>query len=140
MKCWSQWLGIAILLAAAACRPATPAAAPPTPTTGAAVTEPALPGQLVKFSGDDSAVSDPFHLEVAASVDISWQYSGSGPFALWLVNDTEDLADPSLFRTLIKQSGGASNEATQYRLDPGDYHLEVELADGQWTVLAKAAQ
>jgi hypothetical protein len=39
---------------------------------------------------------------------------------------------------LIKQAEGASAETTQFRLEPGDYHLEVELAEGQWTVLARA--
>ena len=150
-----SWVGIAILLAAAACRPPSPAAAPPTPAAApsnpaaappspagsAGATGPAQsPGELVKFSGDDSAISNPFHLDVASGVDISWQYAGSGRFALWLVNDTEDLADPNLFRILIKEGEGTSNETVQYRLDPGDYHLEVEWADGPWTVLAVAQQ
>jgi hypothetical protein len=139
MKSWKYLVYVATFVAIAACQPAPPSAAPATvEATGGLGRVARVPGELVKFSGDDTGISEPFRLDVVSTVDISWEYSGSGDFALWLVNDTEELTDPSLFRILIKQAEGASTETAQYRLEPGDYHLEVELADGPWTVLAKA--
>jgi hypothetical protein len=137
MRAWKAWVWIALLLAACGRPPLPPAGPTAAPTAGLDAAGP-VPGELVKFSGDTIGISEPFHLDVTSTVDITWEYAGSGPFALWLVNDTEELTDPSLFRVLIKQAEGASAETTQFRLEPGDYHLEVELAEGQWTVLARA--
>ena len=135
MKRWMQWLGIGWLVAAAACQPAaTPVIQATQPPREATATPGQTPGELVKFSGKADGVSDLFHLAVESTVEISWQYSGSGQFALWLINESEDLTDPSLARVLIRDTVGNSSEKVQYRLTPGDYYIQVEVADGPWMI------
>ncbi len=153
MQAWKLSVAAALLMAVAACRPPLPpaptsdqaaqpqpAGATAAPATPAAA-QPAAEGEeLVKFSGAADAASNAFHLNADSPVEISWDYTGDGLFALWLVNDTEDLEDSSLYRVLIKESTGGSQESAQYTLSSGDYHLEVEMAGGPWTVQVKALQ
>ncbi len=119
---------------------AAPAATePPAAATEAPAADATLaPGELVKFSGEGFAPSDTFHLDAQANVEIAWEYTGSTQFAMWLVNDTEELTDPSLFRVLIEDAPGSTSESAQFTLEPGDYHLEVEQADGPWTVTVRS--
>jgi hypothetical protein len=146
MNRWPFFLGIALASLAAACRPAAtvaPAATEAAPGSAPAATAgppTAAPGELVQFSGEAEAASAPFHLEAETTVKIAWEYSGASGFALWLVNDTETLEDPSLARVLIEEAAGQSQEAAQYTLSPGDYHLEVEVAGGPWAVLVTSLE
>jgi hypothetical protein len=137
-------INLSILFALAAC------ASRPTPTPTSAVTQavssptapsltpiPAVtvaPGEVVKLSGDTFTTSDPIHIDAATTLAISWNYTGSGPFALWLINVGEEVSDPQYDRMLIVDVDGPPSGAAQQPVIAGDYAVQVEQAEGPWTV------
>jgi hypothetical protein len=113
----------------------TQPAASPTPAEATASAIPISPAKaLVSFSGAASAVSDAFHLPVAGAVEVSWQYTGRGHFAVWLVNVSEALADPAYDRQLVVDTDDDTVGAAGFQLIAGDYTLEVEEAAGPWVI------
>jgi hypothetical protein len=133
-------------LAAAAC--GGPTAASPTPLSSPPVTDssstqavltpiPAAAlgaGEVVKLSGDSFTTSDPFHIASDTVLEIAWNYTGSGPFALWLLNVSEEVTDPQYDRMLIADVDGPPSGSAQQLVIAGDYVVQVEQADGPWTV------
>lgn len=135
MNSWKRLPSIGLILLVAACRSTQATTVPISQAPPAATVMPTLaPGELVKFSGDTFAASNAFQLAEKTMVEVSWQYAGTGPFAVWLVNDSENLEDPAFARILVKDAHGASSEAVQYELIAGEYTVEIEQADGPWTV------
>jgi len=140
---------LAILWAAAACggsQTATPVstlpAADSSPTQVDLTANPAATvgaGEVVKLAGDTFTTSDPFHISSDTVLEITWNYTGSGPFALWLVNVSEEVTDPQYDRMLIADVDGPPAGATQQAVIAGDYVVQIEQADGPWTVEIKAA-
>ena len=138
---------LSICLAAAACG-GGPTAASPTPVSSLPVTDsgptqavltpiPAATigaGEVVKLSGDSFSISDPFHIASDTVLEIAWNYTGSGPFALWLLNMSEEVTDPQYDRMLITDVDGPPSGTAQQSVIAGDYVVQVEQADGPWTV------
>lgn len=135
--------GVALLVwAAAACgsaKPSASASATPIPAppavaaTGTAAGDFAAGGGY-KLAGDTWFNSEAIKLDTETTLKIAWDYKGQGPFAIWLVNTAEEVLDPNYDRILITDAPGATSGSTEQNLIPGEYELEVELADGPWTV------
>jgi hypothetical protein len=132
---------LAILLSAAACKSPTatptPAATVSGPGQATATPRPAVtagPGEVVKLAGDTFTTSDPFHIDANTTLQITWNYTGSGPFALWLVNVSEEVTDPLYDRMIITDVDGPPSGTAQQAVIPGDYTVQVEQAEGPWTV------
>ncbi|MEP7356370.1 MAG: hypothetical protein ABI847_03970 [Anaerolineales bacterium] len=134
----------------AACSSPTPSPTPlataggtvSSPTQAAKTPIPAVTmaaGEVVKLSGDTFTTSDPFHMDGAATLAITWNYTGSGPFALWLINVSEEVTDPQYDRMLITDVDGAPSGTATQAVIAGDYAVQVEQADGPWTVDIKVA-
>ena len=147
------------LLALAACGPAptaapatavrpsvpaptpAPATAPPTAAASAApgragtpVSTVAAAAPLVTLAGNSFATSDPFTLAAATTLDVRWAYTGTAPFALWLVNMSQDVTDPNFDRILVDDVSGPHAGSAQAPVIAGDWALQVEQAAGPWTV------
>ena len=149
MKIVAIFASLAILWTAVACG-SSPTAAPVS-TLPAAVSSPTqadltpIPaatvgaGEVVKLAGDTFTTSDPFHISSDTVLEITWNYTGSGAFALWLVNVSEEVTDPQYDRMLIADVDGPPAGATQQAVIAGDYVVQIEQADGPWTVEIKAA-
>ena len=117
-----------------------PAVSSPAGATSTALAEPtAERGEVVKLSGDTFMTSDPFHIDSDTILEITWDYAGSGPFALWLISVSEEVTDPQYDRMIIADVGGAPSGTAQQPVIAGDYAVQVEQADGPWTVTIKAA-
>jgi hypothetical protein len=139
-------------LATAACG-GGPAAASPTPISSLPATDssptqavltpiPAATmgaGEVVKLSGDSFTTSDPFHIGSDTVLEIAWNYTGSGPFALWLINVSEEVTDPQYDRMLIADVDSPPAGTAQQAVIAGDYVVQVEQAEGPWTVEIKIA-
>ncbi len=146
MKTITIVTSLSILLAAAACTSPTPSPTPSGTASGPtqAVLTPtpkvtAGPGEVVKLSGDSFTTSDPFHIDADTTLQITWNYSGSGPFALWLINVSEEVTDPDYDRMLIVDVDGEPAGTTQQAVIAGDYAVQVEQAEGPWTVEVNSA-
>ena len=148
-------IGLVLSVFASAACGSTPTAAPATatatlaPAAAASATSSerptALPastvaaGEVVKLAGDSFTTSDPFHIGSDTTLEITWNYKGSGPFALWLINVSEEVTDPRYDRMLITDVGGAPAGTARQAVIAGDYTLQVEQASGPWTVEIKPA-
>jgi hypothetical protein len=89
---------------------------------------------VVKLAGDTWFNSEPIKLSADATLKITWDYTGSGPFAIWLVNTAEEVLDPAYDRILITDAAGATSGSSEHSLIAGEYELEVEMAEGPWTI------
>lgn len=149
MKIVTIIASLSILCAGAACG-SSPTAAPvstlpatdSSPTQADLTANPAATvgaGEVVKLSGDTFTTSDPFHISSDTVLEITWNYTGSGAFALWLVNVSEEVTDPQYDRMLIADVDGPPAGAAQQAVIAGDYVVQIEQADGPWTVEIKAA-
>lgn len=121
---------------------ATPAPGVASPVSASATPSPAAsaaPGEVVKLSGDTFLTSDPFRIDSDATLEITWNYTGTGPFALWLINMSEEVNDPRYDRMLITDVDGPPSGTAAQIVIPGDYVLQVEQADGPWTVNIKVS-
>jgi hypothetical protein len=139
---------LSILLAACSSPTPSPTPAPTAAGTVSGPTQAALTplpavttaaGEVVKLSGDTFTTSDPFHIDGATTLEITWNYTGSGPFALWLINESEEVTDPQYDRMIITDVNGAPSGTAQQAVIAGDYAVQVEQADGPWTVDIKVA-
>jgi hypothetical protein len=61
---------------------------------------------VVKLSGDSFSTSDPFRFNADTALDVTWNYTGAAPFALWLVKVSEDVTDPRYDRILVDDVTG----------------------------------
>ena len=132
--------------ATAVSNPAVPSATPVAAATAAASASPAgdditqvpaatvAAGEVVKLSGDSFTTSDPFRFNSDTTLDVAWNYTGTAPFALWLVNVSEDVTDPQYDRILIDDVTGPHTGSTKTKIIAGDWTVQVEQADGPWTV------
>ena len=145
---------VLLALLAAACQSTGPAPTSPAPTSlapAATASEPAPPAtspsgaaeatdspaggaEVVKLAGDTYMDSEVFSLDVETALQVKWEYTGAGFFALWILNAGEEVTDPAYDRILVTQSDGATSGSADYALVPGDYLMQIEQADGPWTV------
>jgi hypothetical protein len=94
-------------------------------------------GQIVTLTGDSFATSDPVMLATATTLNVRWAYTGTAPFALWLINVSEVVSDPNFDRILVDDVTGPHAGSVQEKLIAGEWTLQVEQADGPWTVELK---
>jgi hypothetical protein len=104
----------------------------PTPPTPAATVG---TGEVVKLSGDTYTTSDPFRFDADATLEITWNYTGTAPFALWLINASAEVNDPKYDRILVTDVTGPHSGTATVGIIAGDWTLQVEQADGPWTVV-----
>jgi hypothetical protein len=116
--------------------PAVTASQTSSPTTPAAVPTVGA-GEVIKLSGDTYATSDPFRFDADATLEITWNYTGTAPFALWLVNASAEVNDPNYDRILITDIKGPHSGTATAGIIAGDWTVQVEQADGPWTVAIK---
>ncbi len=91
-------------------------------------------GQMVKLSGNSFYTSDPFRLNNDTILDVSWNYTGTAPFALWLINASETVTDPNFDRILVVDITGPHTGSAKKKVIAGDWTIQVEQAEGPWTV------
>lgn len=151
MKIITMIARLSILLVAAACSSPAPQPTAPAPTAAGTVSGPTqavltpLPavtlaaGEVVKLAGDTFTTSDPFHIDADTTLEITWKYTGSGPFALWVINMSAEVTDPQYDRMIITDVDGAPAGTARQAVIVGDYAVQVEQADGPWTVEIKLA-
>ncbi len=124
-------LTILILLVLSACgfMPATPTPLPtPTPTLA--------PNELIKAYGTKPYLSPKLTLAVETSITITWTQSSKGLFAIWFIYDSEtNLPNPALHRTLVENTTQPSQGSKTYLIPAGDWLLQVEQANGPWSVV-----
>jgi hypothetical protein len=89
---------------------------------------------VVKLSGDSYTTSDPFRFNADTALDVAWNYTGTAPFPLWLVNVSEDVTDPRYDRILVDDVTGPHAGSTKTKIIAGDWTAKVEQAEGLWTV------
>jgi hypothetical protein len=114
--------------------PATATNAPPQATLAPATQDSSGAAAVVELAGDTWFNSEAIKVSSDATLKITWNYSGQGPFALWLVNTAEEVLDPNYDRILIANAEGTSSGSVEHLLIPGEYEVQVEVADGPWTV------
>ena len=86
------------------------------------------------MSGDSYTTSDPFRFHADTALDVAWNYTGTAPFALWLVNVSEDVTDPRYDRILVDDVTGPHAGSAKTQIIAGDWTVQVEQAEGPWTV------
>ena len=87
------------------------------------------------MSGDTFTTSDPFRFGADATLEITWNYTGTAPFALWLINVSVEVTDPKYDRILINDITGPHSGTATEGIIAGDWAVQVEQADGPWTVV-----
>src|SRR5262249_38282728 len=130
-------------------RPATPATPTPSDAVATAVvtatvslpfTTTAVPvhtvsaGEVVKLAGDSFTTSDTYRFAADTTLDVSWTYTGTAPFALWLINASENVTDPNFDRILVDDITGPHTGTAKQKIIAGDWQVQVEQAEGPWTV------
>ncbi len=136
------WAGAACVGSPTATPVSTLPAADSSPTSAVQTPAPAAtagPGEVVKLSGDSFTTSDPFQIGSDTTLEITWTYTGSGPFALWLLNVSEEVTDSQYDRMLIVDVDGPPAGTARQAVIAGDYAVQVEQAEGPWTVVIKTA-
>jgi hypothetical protein len=159
MKTGKSMIGMGVLIAAIACGTA-PTAVPATalvPTnvavtatgaaqtpgasaspTGAGITPDSVrtvaAGEVVKLFGNSFTTSDTYRFSADTTLDVSWVYTGTAPFALWLINVSENVTDPKYDRILIDDITGPHSGSAKEGIIAGDWTVQVEQAQGPWTV------
>ena len=91
-------------------------------------------GEVVKLSGNSFATSDTYRFAADTTLDITWNYTGTAPFALWLVNVSDVVTDPNYDRVLINDVTGPHTGASKTKIIAGDWTVQVEQGEGPWTV------
>jgi hypothetical protein len=91
-------------------------------------------GEMVKLSGDSFATSDIFRFSADTTLDVTWYYTGTAPFAQWLINASENVTDPNYDRILVDDVTGPHAGTAKEKIIAGDWTVQVEQADGPWTV------
>jgi len=67
-------------------------------------------------------------------LDITWNYTGTAPFALWLINVSENVTDPNYDRILVDDVTGPHAGTAKQKIIAGDWTVQVEQAAGPWAV------
>ena len=142
-------LSSASLPAATATEPANPAPSATAPEAAASATPAGAPtdsnitsdgvktvaaGEVVKLAGDSFTTSDTYRFNADTTLDITWNYTGTAPFALWLVNVSDVVTDPNYDRILINDVTGPHTGSSQTKIIAGDWTVQVEQGEGPWTV------
>jgi hypothetical protein len=96
--------------------------------------QPVAAGEVVKLSGDSFATSDTYRFGADTTLDINWAYTGTAPFALWLVNASDVAIDPQYYRILINDVTGPHTGSAKTKIIVGDWTIQVEQGEGPWTV------
>ena len=113
------------------------------PTTDASATEANITpgavrtvaaGEVVKWSGNSFATSDTYRFSADTTLDITWNYTGTAPFALWLINASDIVTDPNYDRILVDDVSGPHAGSAKTKIIAGDWTVQVEQAEGPWTV------
>ena len=65
---------------------ATPADSPTDSNITSDTVKTVAAGEVVKLSGDSFATSDTYRFSADTTLEITWNYTGTAPFSLWLVN------------------------------------------------------
>jgi hypothetical protein len=118
-----------------AANPTTDATASPTDaniTPGAVRTVAA--GEVVKLAGNSFTTSDTYRFSADTTLDITWNYTGTASFALWLVNASDVVTDPNYDRILVDDVTGPHTGSAKTKIIAGDWTVQVEQAEGPWTV------
>jgi hypothetical protein len=90
--------------------------------------------EVVELSGNTYASSDIYRFSAETTLDITWNYTGTAAFALWLVNASENVTDPQYDRLLVDDVTGPHTGSAQAKIIAGDWTVEVEQVEGPWTV------
>lgn len=102
----------------------------PTPTPTLA------PNELVKAYGTKPYLSSKLTLASETSITITWTQSSKELFAIWFLYDsTPNLPNPALYRILVENTTQPSQGAKTYLIPAGDWLLQVEQANGPWSVV-----
>jgi hypothetical protein len=91
-------------------------------------------GEVVKWSGNSFATSDTYRFSADTTLDITWNYTGTASFALWLVNASDVVTDPNYDRILVDDVTGPHAGSAKTKIIAGDWTVQVEQAEGPWTV------
>jgi len=91
-------------------------------------------GEVVKLAGNSFSTSDPYRFSADTTLDITWNYTGTAPFALWLVNASDVVTDPNFDRILVNDVTGPHSGSAPIKIIAGDWTVQVEQAEGPWTV------
>ena len=113
---------------------ATPGASPTDSNITTNDVTPVAAGEVVKLSGDSFATSDTYRFAADTTLEITWNYTGTAPFALWLVNVSDVVTDPNYDRVLIDDITGPHAGSTKTKIIAGDWTVQVEQGEGPWTV------
>jgi hypothetical protein len=89
---------------------------------------------VVKLSGDSFETSDIYRFGADTTLDITWNYTGTAPFALWLVNMSDVVTDPNYDRVLVNDITGPHAGTATTKIIAGDWAVQVEQGEGPWTV------
>ena len=118
---------------------ASPTAASPTAAdiTPAAVNTVGA-GEVVKLSGNSFTTSDPLGFKADTTLEVTWNYTGTSPFALWLLNVSDIVTDPKYDRILVVDVSGPHSGTAKVGIIAGDWAVQVEQAEGPWTVEVKS--
>jgi hypothetical protein len=118
-----------LVLSACAFMPGTPTPLPtPTPTLA--------PNELIKAYGTKPYLSSKLTLAAETSITITWTQSSKELFAIWFLYDgTVNLPNPALYRLLVENTTQPSQGAKTYLIPAGDWLLQVEQANGPWSVV-----
>ena len=123
---------------------ASPTAASPTAAspTAADITPAAVntvgAGEVVKLSGNSFTTSDPLGFKADTTLEVTWNYTGTSPFALWLLNVSDIVTDPKYDRILVVDVSGPHSGTAKEGIIAGDWAVQVEQAEGPWTVEVKS--
>jgi hypothetical protein len=117
-------------LAAASPTPPSPTEADITPAAGT----PVAAGEVVKLAGNSFTTSDTYTFGADTTLDVTWNYTGTAPFALWLVNASDVVTDPNFDRILVNDVTGPHSGTSKTKIIAGDWQVQVEQAEGPWTV------
>ena len=91
-------------------------------------------GEVVKLSGSSFTTSDIYRFSADTTLDITWNYTGTASFALWLVNASDVVTDPNYDRILVNDVTGPHVGSAKTKIIGGDWTIQVEQAEGPWTV------
>ncbi len=91
-------------------------------------------GEVVKLSGNSFATSATYRFSADTTLGITWNYTGTAPFALWLVNVSDVVTDPNYDRVLINDITGPHTGSSKTKIIAGDWTVQVEQGEGPWTV------
>jgi hypothetical protein len=140
MKIIYMIVGLAFLALCCGCNAETPTPLSTEISVPTAVSISSLSADsLLNLSGDTFLTSTPFRLDKPSKIEITWEYLGKGPLAIWLVNNNEFSGKPDYDRILIKdvddlQTSGQS----EIELIAGEFVVEVEIADGPWKITVQS--